>query len=325
MDVAIASSIAASLRGRAFREPVTLCWHGGEPLSTGPGRFVSLLECFEDLREAGHVRHNIQTNATLISDAWLEIFDRYEIEVGVSLDGPRRSNAHRTDWQGRPAFDRAIAGIRRLRRSGRRFSILAVISDENVDQPDALYDMAEEFGAVELCVNVVEREGVNSIEPPPLEKVVRFYEVLVARLAAGGRVGVREINRIIGAYALPVESVPTAGRLIFPTIAYNGDVTVLSPELGALPPAERQQFVIGNVLTSDLLEIVAEAHSVPYVQQFFEGVEHCRIECPLFAACGGGEASNKWSEHRSLDGTLTEACQNQFHAPALAVMRHAAG
>ncbi|MGW7453893.1 hypothetical protein [Streptomyces sp. NPDC054787] len=38
------------------------------------------------------VRFELQTNGTLLTEPWLDLFERYEVVVGVSLDGPPTAN-----------------------------------------------------------------------------------------------------------------------------------------------------------------------------------------------------------------------------------------
>lgn len=105
---AIASGIPL---GWSSSGPVEIVWHGGEPLAIGRATFVELIESFEPLRVAGRVQHKVQTGATLITDEWCDIFERYGMGVGVSIDGPRSANRHRLDRGGRPTFDRVIAAL----------------------------------------------------------------------------------------------------------------------------------------------------------------------------------------------------------------------
>ena len=35
------------------------------------------------------VVHSFQTNATLITDEWCDLFERWQVSIGVSVDGPR--------------------------------------------------------------------------------------------------------------------------------------------------------------------------------------------------------------------------------------------
>jgi uncharacterized protein len=66
---------------------------GGEPL-------LMPLEDLEEIFAFGFERHGsngIQTNGALINDAHIDLFRRYNVEVGVSIDGPGSLNDVRVD------------------------------------------------------------------------------------------------------------------------------------------------------------------------------------------------------------------------------------
>jgi uncharacterized protein len=72
-----------------IEEEVELLWHGGEPLLLGPEYFRSAL----DLQETHcpetktRIRHSMQTNLTLFSEAYVDIFRKMGITaVGTSYD-----------------------------------------------------------------------------------------------------------------------------------------------------------------------------------------------------------------------------------------------
>ncbi|WP_079046139.1 radical SAM protein [Carbonactinospora thermoautotrophica] len=103
MTPEVAHAVARSIAAQAASHPVSVVWHGGEPLALPRVRFEALLRPFEELREQGMIQHEIQTNATFITSGWCDLFARYGIEVGVSIDGPAVANINRRDWMGRPA------------------------------------------------------------------------------------------------------------------------------------------------------------------------------------------------------------------------------
>jgi uncharacterized protein len=109
--------------------PVTLLFHGGEPLLIGPARFDAW--CREATAQFGAtaVTFAIQTNGVLIDDRWIEVFRRHQVSVGVSLDGPPRvHDAYRVDHGGRGSYGRVLAGIRRLQAAEIPWSGLSVIN-----------------------------------------------------------------------------------------------------------------------------------------------------------------------------------------------------
>ena len=104
----------------------------------------------------------MQTNATLIDDAWCEFFARHRMRVSVSVDGPPERNGERVTRAGRPAYDRIVRGVAALRRHGLPFSALAVVSEPTPGLATELYDYFLDLGCEVLGVNIEETEGVNT-------------------------------------------------------------------------------------------------------------------------------------------------------------------
>ena len=96
-----------------------------------------------------------------------------------------------------------------------------------------------------------------------------------------------------------------------PSIAYNGDVVLVSPEfLGNYPFSKYDTFVVGNILGSSLSKIINDGLESKYIKDYVLGMEKCRSECEYFGYCRGGDASNKHLELGSLDVTKTNHCRN---------------
>ncbi|WP_333907319.1 radical SAM protein [Delftia acidovorans] len=93
---------------------VRIIMHGGEPMMYGKARFAAL--CTDLQREfLDSVQLCMQTNAMLVDDEWVSIFERHKVAVGVSIDGPPSvHDANRVDKKGRATSNRVEAGIRRL-------------------------------------------------------------------------------------------------------------------------------------------------------------------------------------------------------------------
>ena len=76
----------------------------------------------------------MQTNGVLLDDGWIDLFERYRISAGVSLDGPPVvNNLHRLDLKGNSSYDRTVEGLRLLQQAAaqRRVSepgLLSVIN-----------------------------------------------------------------------------------------------------------------------------------------------------------------------------------------------------
>ncbi|MEU8462278.1 hypothetical protein [Streptomyces sp. NPDC029003] len=110
-----------------------------------------------------------------------------------------------------------------------------------------------------------------------------------------------------------------------PTVAHNGGVVMLSPELAGFTDIRFDDFHTGNVLDTALGILVAEAEQrTPWITEFWAGVDACRATCPAFAFCGGAHPANRYFEHAGrFDGTRTRYCTSAKIALLEGVTRHA--
>jgi uncharacterized protein len=96
-----------------------------------------------------------------------------------------------------------------------------------------------------------------------------------------------------------------------PTIAYNGDVVLVSPEfLGITPLSKYSTFIVGNILSTSLSKIINEGLESTYIKDYVAGMRKCKVDCEYFGYCRGGDASNKYFELGSLDVTKTNHCKH---------------
>lgn len=292
-----------------------IVWHGGEPLALGLRKFGALLAPFEQLRQAGRVQHNVQTNATLIDDEWCDLLARYQFCVGVSIDGPAALNARRVDLRGQPAFDRIVRGIRRLRDHGIRFSLIAVVGTEGIEQPESLLDFLAGLGPHTIGLNVEEMEGVNDQRCGiTQDQAERFWQrVLDWRRTHDGGPALRELERLTDYLYLARSGQRDEwcrhGLDPIPTVSVNGDVVLMSPELAGISDDAYGNFLAGNVCSQSIASMLAHAHRLRYVREFMAGLRRCEAECEFWNFCRDAQACNRYFENGSFATTETDYCR----------------
>ncbi|GAB3965748.1 GRRM system radical SAM/SPASM domain protein [Plantactinospora veratri] len=323
MTVPVAAAVAGPVNDWARQGRFSVVWHGGEPLAAGREHLAALLAPFDPA-----VEHHVQTNATLIDDAWCEFFAAHRIRVSVSVDGPRERNRERVGRGGQPSYDRIMAGVEALRRHGIAYSALCVVGRPEPGLATELYDYFLDLGCDVLGINIEETEGVNTRRNAhPAELVSGFWAELVAAWRRNPRIHLREVEwslRYAAAVLDGAEDDVLPRQLDpIPTIGYDGSVVLLSPELAGFTDRDYGDFTSGNVLETPLRDILASAGRTPWVAEFLTGVENCRAQCPYFGFCGGGHAANRYFEQGRFDGTETDHCRNSKIRLLEGVLDHA--
>jgi len=166
-------------------------------------------------------------------------------------------------------------------------------------------------------INIEERLGTNTGGVEDGKLVKQFWQELFIEWNQNPQVQVREFTNVLqwmGSLTGELESIPNKTD-IFPTIGWNGDVVLLSPELlGAKYDTDRD-FVVGNITRESLADILGHGQSSNYAQEYRAGVRQCELECKFFPYCRGGQASNKFFELGNIAGTETQHCRNSQQKP----------
>lgn len=297
----------------------TIVWHAGEPMVVGTDFYrqaIDAAECAAGGR--GQIRHTLQTNGVLLSQAWCTFIRTNAIRVGVSVDGPAfLHDQHRQTLAGGPTHAAVMRGIRRLQSEGIDFYTISVLSAHSLNHPDEMFEFFDSGGFTKVCFNLEEAEGIHFTSSLGSRKHVakvrsffdRFYRLYRERRP---RFSVREFERIENSVERGLFRRPPAGQQTVPfrilTVASNGDFSTFAPELLGMKGVRHDGFVFGNVHSCSLLDALATSKLKLISDEIRAGVEKCRQECQYFCLCGGGSPSNKFSEHQRMDVSETMHC-----------------
>ncbi len=91
-------------------------FHGGEPLLYGKQNLENTCLLFQQqLAHSVKLQFAIQTNAMLVDNDWINIFEKYNMGVAISLDGPKLINDKlRIDHKGKGTYTRVVQGLKLL-------------------------------------------------------------------------------------------------------------------------------------------------------------------------------------------------------------------
>lgn len=310
MSGAVARACAESIARQNSSHCVSVVWHGGEPTATPIGLFRGLLAPFEELRRAGMVRHEIQTNATLINRQWCELFTAYGFEVGVSIDGPGALNRNRLDRAGNPTDARTLRGMHTLADAGLSYSVICVVTPETIDHAEALVDF---FAGLPSCesvgFNIEEQEGADRA-PVAEDAAYRFWQRLIARRVGGSPLRIRDVDRLADYLAATRAGyVDYAPYEPIPTVSWDGQVVLLSPELLGITEPRYGDFIAGNVLQQPITAMLTRAGDLDYVAEFVTALNGCADRCAFYDFCRGAQAGNRYFEHATFTARETAYCR----------------
>lgn len=118
---------------------INVILHGGEPLLIKASTYE---EFFKALQEKNiPVNLSVQTNGTLINKSTLEILKKYDVHIGISLDGSDETqNSNRLYHNGKNSFKEVMKTINLLNKENIRFGVIITISKSNIGREAELYN-----------------------------------------------------------------------------------------------------------------------------------------------------------------------------------------
>ena len=300
----------------------SLVWHAGEPLTLPTAWYDQATAILQrSLKEHGadglEFTQHVQTNATLINDAWCDCFRRNRIVVGISVDGPEDiHDAHRRFRNGRGSHAMAMKGIEALHRHEVPFHCISVVTADAMEQPERMYRFFRDNGISEVGFNVEEQEGINttsSMQGSEMEEKYTNFLRAFWRLSEkdGYPVILREFDQVIG--LIQGEQRMKQNELNRPfsilSVDSQGNFSTFDPELLSVASDRYGSFNLGNLRDLSLVESTQTDQFKRLMNDMSRGVDSCQKSCEYFGLCGGGNGSNKFWEHGTLASSETHACR----------------
>lgn len=283
---------------------IALLFHGGEPTLIGAARFKDLATRARTLLGSALASLAIQTNATLLTEEWIEVLKQCEVRVGVSFDGPPEiHDAARVNHAGHGSYSATVRGLNRLREAGLCPGILSVINPGtpglaayrhfrslgiegmNFLLPDVSHDNKQrfygKFGATPVADFLMPIFDAWYDEDDPNVLVSPLWWLLQAMMGgAGGS----------DAFGNPLQS--------YVVIETDGAIEPLDALRVCADGITRNTLCVLTHGLDDLPEGSPLLHRA--VHEGFALCSRC-LRCPEQTVCGGGYLPHRYSRARQFD------------------------
>jgi uncharacterized protein len=302
---------------------ITILWHAGEPLVLPVEYYKQAISILESSNPGGvNLSYAFVTNGTRIDEKWVEFFRCHNVKVGVSLDGPQFiHDQQRVTRSGKGTFAATMRGIDHFRSGDFPFYVISVLTSTSLNYPEEMYNFYAANRIKSVCFNIDEVEGphtISSMAGPGSDASFRRFlsEFLSLATNFGVIENVREISNLIGRIRALSEDGHSASRDNDQTRPFGminvdtaGNISTFSPELLTAARDDGETFLIGNLVTDSVSQIMESPTLRRMSEEIERGVENCRASCGYFDACGGGAPSNKFFETGSFESTETIYCR----------------
>ena len=266
-----------------FYKSINIIWHGGEPTCAGIDFYKQALRIQDRYKNqyGVSVRNSMQTNATLLSDEFIDLIKTYDISLGISFDGIVNDET-------RKSTRRVLESLQRLKKSNVFPGIITVVTKKNIDCLVENYNYMKSLGYglqlnqyIEMDLNNPNKE----LALTPKEYIERMFELYLYWFND------EECNIDLTPFRSYIE------QYVFgqtPVCLHSSCMRswVCMEHSGELIPCDKQfpkQYHYGNVNEySDIREIYQSDGYRNLLSAAVARRQKCMDTCPIYKYCEGG-------------------------------------
>ena len=246
----------------------------------------------------------IHTNGIQLNPRYLDIFDEFDVKVGISLDGDRAANdRHRLDRKGRSSYDRVLRAVELLHTAQYRHLDLGLLCTVDVaNDPVVVHDALTALDPPRIDYLLPHS---NWDQPPPrpngastpyadwLLKIFDRWE------QQGRKVPVRTFESVLSTLRGGPSLTEALGLAPSDLAVVETDGSF--EQVDSLKTAFDGAPATGLDVFRNTFEEMAAHPGVRARQLGIEGVSQVCRRCPVVKSCGGGLYSHRYSAYREFD------------------------
>ncbi len=286
---------------------VNIAWQGGEPTMMGLDFYRKAMALAEKHRRPGMTFSNtMQTNGTLLNDAWCEFFKEHDFLIGLSIDGPRElHDVYRVDKRGRPTFDNVMRGLRLLQKHEVTYNLLTTVNRVNADHPLEVYRFLRDQARSDWIqfIPVVERINEDGLTLYQEGATVSDRSVLPAQF--GDFLSTvfdewvrRDVGRIyVQTFEATVRNwtgMSSSGMCVFNETCGQGLAIEHNGDLYACDHFVEPDYLLGNIQDEHMVEMVTSEQQLKFGQDKQDALPQYCLDCDVRFACHGECPKNRF-------------------------------
>ncbi|MCF8721402.1 radical SAM protein [Nitrospina gracilis] len=281
----------------------TISLHGGEPLLVGKEYLDRMLCFFRAQISDVQLKFSLQTNAVLVDEEWIEIFNKHDVAVCASIDGPEQANVLRLTHDGQSSWQQTVNGIRQLQEGCEQFAGVLTVVNPAADGRRVVSFLINELKArwFDLLLPDYSHDSI----PENFQKIQAglrnfmigaFDEWFLYALEDG--VQCRLFDNLLARLMGESSHIDTIGHDGASAINVETDGT-LEPH-DALRVCQGFDRTTGIVAGAGALDRIGQSDSyVTALQKTREIPDKCRT-CFEFDICKGGHVIHRWSRSKGF-------------------------
>ena len=315
---------------------VTFAWQGGEPTLMGLDFFKRAIQYQKEYARPGMKIHNsLQTNATLLDEAWCRFFQKHNFLIGISIDGPKElHDEYRVNKGGAGSFDQVMNGLNLLKRFRVEFNVLCTVHAANQDHPLEVYRFFRDELKAQFVqfIPIIERATDQMLPLADVGWSERDGGERPLYTQAGDLVTERSVvSEKYGAFLIAIfeewvrRDVGKVYVQMFDValgswVGQPGGLCIFSPTCGDALALEHNgdlyscdhyvepDYLLGNIRDDLMIELVASDQQKQFGKDKQETLPQYCLDCEVRFACHGGCPKNRFINTPAGDPGLNYLC-----------------
>ena len=271
-------------------ESVAFTFQGGEPLLAGLAffrRFVQTVKAFN--QKNSPIFFGLQTNGTLLTDAWADFFRENDFLIGLSLDGDRPMNRFRVDANGKNTYGKIMDAAGILQAHKVRFNILTVLTGACADNIDTVWNSFVQKGFRYLqfipCLRPFGDKSESALymtERQYARFLIHGFNAYVREYVRGNYISVRYFDNLVRLYlGDPPEQCGMCGHCMHQFVAEGN---------GNIYPCDfycTDTWLLGNIRETDFDTLAHSERATAFLRESLAVPDACKA-CKYYALCRSG-------------------------------------
>lgn len=262
-------------------EDASIIFYGGEPIVNW-NIIVDVIEYAKMIKSP--VKFSIVTNATLLSDEKIKYLAENNVEVGISIDGPKNLNDKNRIYRSssKSVYDEVIEKFPKLEINNCKFGLSITVSQDFLRQQDEVLEWLKKLNVKSIFYNLYHYTCYEDDWKEYYEEASKFliksYEYLTKNNIYDGRL-IRKIDSFFNNEFKFSDCGAIGGNQL--AVKPNGDVCICHGYL------KTDKYVIGNINKHSIGDLMSSNEINFWKKRCTLNNDEC-LNCDSIFICGGG-------------------------------------
>lgn len=271
-------------------DELTLAFQGGEPTLAGIKYYKNLINVVQQQSKCVKVNYSLQTNGTLITNEWCELFKEHKFLIGLSIDGCKEfHDLNRVDTRGEGTFDKILEAKQLFDEYEINYNILCVVTNALAKEYKKVYCFLRDHNIKYVqfipCIGKLDSNSRTKYQLTP-SRFYLFYSKMFKfwfeDLLQGRYTSIKLFDDLFNLFVnKEVNACGLVGNCQIQFVI-EGDGSVYPCDFYVL-----DEWKLGNIREQGLKELLLSKRSREFLCRPKEWSDECG-RCPFVSICRGG-------------------------------------